>query len=375
MKEFQFTIVFLMLLLSLALALLLPKEVKNNAVINRSRWLMFTSLVLIGLQFLIQFISDYRSRDMQYAVIVNLTFFIPCAATMTLGILNLQRQGRLSVFERWIYVPVWLTIIAMLTLAVVFNDHPTDGQWSRLLWTEVLSCTIFTAVQIYFSVLQFREVSRINEMLNNYYDLSGESIISWMQLSVVLLISMGLFVPFLLFGPIWLLMIYGLAFFTGLFFLWFSFMRYVISGAAETTSDAENENVKEGIEKRQYQQSAVSKTLLSDEAKQRVAHSVEQWVTNNLYLRKGLTSPNVAREMQLPRYQLQAWIKDAGYSSFSNWITTLRVNYAKMLLLEHPDWSNEAIADQCGISRSHLQKVFRELTGMTPAQFIAVSKK
>ena len=50
------------------------------------------------------------------------------------------------------------------------------------------------------------------------------------------------------------------------------------------------------------------------------------------------------------------------------------IEEAKILLKAHPDWSNDSIADACGFgSRSYFQTVFKENTGMTPAQFVESS--
>lgn len=60
---------------------------------------------------------------------------------------------------------------------------------------------------------------------------------------------------------------------------------------------------------------------------------------------------------------------------FSRWIAHLRVEEAKQLMQEHPEYSNEAIARECGFnSRSYFQKVFRDLTGMTPFEYQSRSK-
>lgn len=57
-------------------------------------------------------------------------------------------------------------------------------------------------------------------------------------------------------------------------------------------------------------------------------------------------------------------------SMFNPWLTSLRIDEAKRLLREHPDWSNDTIAQLCGFSsRSYFQNVFRKQTGITPAQF------
>ena len=58
------------------------------------------------------------------------------------------------------------------------------------------------------------------------------------------------------------------------------------------------------------------------------------------------------------------------FFEFSKWIAHLRVEEAKQLMTAHPDYSNEAVAKECGFSsRSYFQKVFRDLTGMTPREF------
>jgi AraC-like DNA-binding protein len=40
------------------------------------------------------------------------------------------------------------------------------------------------------------------------------------------------------------------------------------------------------------------------------------------------------------------------------------------VLLAHPDWSSEAVADYCGFnSREYYHRIFKEQQGMTPAQY------
>ena len=49
----------------------------------------------------------------------------------------------------------------------------------------------------------------------------------------------------------------------------------------------------------------------------------------------------------------------------------LLIEEAKRQLKEHPEWSNDAIAQYCGFSdRTTLQRTFKEKTGLTPTQFI-----
>ena len=109
---------------------------------------------------------------------------------------------------------------------------------------------------------------------------------------------------------------------------------------------------------------------ISDDNLLRVEHAVEKWMATGGHLRSGLKLPNAAEEMQIPRYLLSMWLKQMG-THYSEWLNDLRIDEAKRIIKEYPDWSNEAIAQHCGFSdRCYFQKKFKENTGMTPAQFL-----
>ncbi len=102
-----------------------------------------------------------------------------------------------------------------------------------------------------------------------------------------------------------------------------------------------------------------------------MGQAVERWLASGGHLKAGITSPMAADAMSVPRYQLTAWVKASGHTSFTRWMTTLRIEEAKRVLLEHPDWTNEAVADHCGFSRAYFQKIFKQETGMAPSAFIS----
>ena len=352
--------------MALTLLTLLPKQVAKDPVVNRSRWFMTAGLTLIGLQFLILFIGDFRFTNVMMDVIINISFFIPCSAIMSLAVLNLQRQGKLNPIEELVWVPSWLLAITMLITAAMMQDQPFDNKSTSIIIAEIGASAIYGLMQLYYILLQLKELKRMREVLDNYYDSRREDLLTWMKMNVILLALMVIFVPIVIFTTRGVLMGFGALLFTGLFYQWFCFCRYVISGEVKTVSDAEEE----AVEEKNEEQELNVKAKLSKETMQRVEKAVTVWINHNGHLRQGITSPDAAKKMKLPRYQLSSWIKESGYSSFSNWITTLRVNHAKQLLVAHRDWSNETIAEQCGMSLSHFQKVFHEQTGMTPAQYV-----
>ena len=362
MKELQFSIVVLMVLMCSALILLMPERTRRDAVINRSRWLMVGALALIGAQFLVQYVTELRLMGVTQGVLANLAFFVPASGLMSLTVLNLQRQGHLTAFERWGWLGVTLLVIAGLAIAVTTDGNPISRLSDRVLWTEMALSVFYAAMQTYYSLLQFRELQRMQAAIENYYDSERKGLTRWMKHAIAVTGLMAIFVPVFIFGPNILLIIYGLAFFWGIFMMWFSFVRYFTSNDMKRVREAEanaEETTKAGCV-----------SSFSAEDKARISRAVERWLASGGHLKAGITSPIAADAMNVPRYQLTAWVKASGHNSFTRWITTLRIDEAKRVLHEHRHWTNEAVADHCGFSRAYFQKIFKQETGMAPSEFV-----
>ena len=151
-----------------------------------------------------------------------------------------------------------------------------------------------------------------------------------------------------------------------IFYLVDSFCYYLTSNAPQKTQEAEESRAEEEQAKA-VQEVAEQTERAVDEQTER---AVERWTSRGGHRTAGITSPVAAAEIGIARHQLTAWVKQSGYESFSQWMTALRIDEAKRVLLEHPDWSSEAVADYCGFnSRQYFHAVFRQHTGITPTQY------
>jgi AraC-like DNA-binding protein len=109
----------------------------------------------------------------------------------------------------------------------------------------------------------------------------------------------------------------------------------------------------------------------ADRGRTAITEAIDRWKANAHYREHNLTLGIVARQMGVPQRQLQEWLRQSEYGKLAGLVTTLRIEEAKRVLKEHPDWSNDTIAQRCGFSdRTTLQRTFKEKTGMTPTQFI-----
>ena len=312
-----------------------------------------------------QYVTGLRATNQTLAVIVNLAFFIPAAALLSLNITNLMRQGRFKRIEVLIGPITWIMSIGLLAFGLLGGEDS-----SRLLWAEIAASILYGLMQLCYSWFHLREMSRMELVLANYYDEERDNLLAWMKVSIAMLALMTPFVPLFLFSSGWLLAGFALFLFLCIYYIWFCFVRYVLTGASSRISEAE-QSAEEEVLEQPSDDVAVPASTVTDEAMQRASQAVERWIVSGSYLRSGITKPMAVQEMKLPAYLLSAWIKAQGYASYSRWITTLRVEEAKRTFQAHPDWSNEAVADHCGISRSHFQRVFKQETGLSPADFVA----
>lgn len=387
MEKMQFCAVLLLSLLTLTLAFMLPRRVVTNPVANRSRWLMAGGTALLALQFLLQYNLHLRDMGVTQAVMLNLLLFIPSSWLLSMSVLYLQRQGNVNKRD-WLIGPgVWLFVSLLLLGANIIDGQPLLSDTPELWWAEVIGSVFYTTLQLHYTYCLNAETRRISKALDNYYDHTKDGLLQWMRHSIVVLTVMGTFAPLLIFGHGWPLAAYALFFFVGLYYMVICFLCFLVSNDSRQVMVAEQSALEDNKKRPVTPNGSVltvdacssttstgSDDSLSSSDKQRVDYAVSQWTAQNRHLRSGITIQTAADEMHIPRYLLTLWLKTTQHELFNPWLTHLRIEAAKRLLTEHPDWSNDTIAEQCGFStRNYFQTVFKKQTGMTPTQFIESS--
>ena len=362
----QFTAMTMLSLMAIALVAWLPRSVSKDKVTNRSRWLMAGGLGLLGVQFLLQYVLGLRQMGVTQAAMLNLVFFILCSALLSLSVLNLQRQGRLTRTECWVVVPTWLLSIGLIAWGALSDGEPLLAGSKRLLMAEIAASVVYAAMQLFFSARNLREVARMQLALDNYYDHERRGLLTWFRVSIVVLTVLSLTVPLLIFLSGWLLAAYGIFFFVGIFYLWVMFVRYILTQQALQVREAVESAEKE---KKEMMKQARREKSASTEAMAQTGEAVARWLESGGHLRNDITSPEAAREIGISNHQLSVWVTTSDYESFKQWITKMRIEEAKRTIKENPEWSNEAIADHCGFSRSSFYRIFKNETGLSPTQY------
>lgn len=348
----QFSAILLMTLLALKL-FLLPKSAIASAIVRKSRLFLFIGTSLLAIQFLLQYVLGWRAREITYAIMLNLAFFIPCTVFFSLAVLYLQRHGHVNFIEKYIGVPVWFLAMTIMSIGIVVGN---------LLWAEIIASVLYAAVQLYYTIREMHYMRHLRETLANYYDGDMDHLLEWMQWSIIQLTLMAVMVPIIIFGHGPLLAVFALLFFFGIFYLVDSFCLFVVSNTPAKVVEAETEQAQTETEE--------SEVHVSDNSMHRVDLAVKAWIAKRGHLKAGLNMPNAAEEIGVPRYLLSSWLKQKGVR-YNDWLTEMRIDEAKRVLRDHPEWSNETVSQHCGFNdRTYFQRKFKEITGITPHDFL-----
>ena len=101
-----------------------------------------------------------------------------------------------------------------------------------------------------------------------------------------------------------------------------------------------------------------------------IVGKVDSWIKSDGYVQPGLTIKELSEILHTNRTYLSAYIKTTYKMTFREWITGLRLEYAKNILKEHPEINIQKLAESSGfLSHSNFIKSFTEKEGCTPGKW------
>jgi len=131
----------------------------------------------------------------------------------------------------------------------------------------------------------------------------------------------------------------------------------------------------QGEEKNTYElaststEDTIDNNPLTEKQKQQINSLINQWNNQRGFSDASLNSSSLAIRLGISKSHLVQYLREVEGKTFRVWLSNLRIEEAKRLIIERPDFSNEAIAEACGITRIYLQNKFKEVTNVTPNEW------
>ena len=353
--EMQISGMLTMLMLSVMLMACVPDRSIRRGSFARARWMMAAGTGLIAVQFLLQYIFGFRQMGVTQGVCCNLIFFTPATLLCGMAILYVQRQGRVSLREWMTGGGICALAILLLMGVALLDGIPLREESPLLRWSEYVASVLYVMMQSYIFKHQYMTYRRLEQAVDEYYDRSRRDLFGWMGWSMKTMAVLAFFVPVVIFMKGAPLVLFSIAYFFAIAYSTISLYSYGISKDVERVEEAEE---------------VVNQEIRPRDIDPAITEAIDRWKANAHYREHNLTLGIVARQMGVPQRQLQEWLRQSEYGKLAGLVTTLRIEEAKRVLKEHPDWSTESVANYCGFSsREYFHRTFRQMTGMTPANF------
>lgn len=365
--------------ITMMLALILLMARAHVRTICRSyetaRWILLAAMLLFAIHYLLQMIFGFRAQGADVGAVVNILFYSPVAY------LIVYSTVRMASGKRYLRQYSIIGISSMLLIMVVF----VAGYWHYRSLHMPMALYIMMALhaltRIFFVFHTYHELRRVRRKVENEtsgdiegYDLymsTGTTVLYGTSLLTVVSIISTRAIVFL-----------GIFVFLALIFYVVSF----ISLGANVTTISEIIDDEELIDAESPEEDAVLeapnattpdlvKNPLTPEQIKQVDAAIELWRTNHGFSAQNLTSSSMAQCIGIPKRILSQYLAQQLGTTFRVWLSNLRIEEVKRMLLEHPDYSNENIAEACGFSsRNYLQNKFKDATGFTPSEWIEKHK-
>ena len=357
--EVHITFIVLMGLATLYLTCVHPILIKENKTYRVSRILLAIGTFSIVLHFIVQYAIHKRLDDpAELRTQINLVFGIPIAYFFNLSFLYLFRQKEIG-RAVWYYAPMML-ILAIITLLLPTKDHiPTI-----LIWCMYASTLVYYALMMLLYYLRDKKAGMIeNEPL------ALKPFLQMTRRSLFIMVIMTFTFPLMTFSPnlfyrsLCGLLSLSICTFCILGFTFLGIKGYNTIGEDESQADLKNQT--DAAKKERLQMS------MSTERRERMDKAVEEFIQGEHYLQASITLKEAADLMNVSCNMLQIWLKSTEYQKFNNWITTLRIEKSKELILKYPEMTNEEIAERCGFcDRQYFSRQFSKQEGVTPSKWL-----
>ena len=345
----------------------------ENKRYERSRWMIVVAMIGLAIQYVMQMGFGFRAADDSLGAVVNILVYTPCFSLIAMAIYNIETTRA----NRWKMNLVCCGIYAaiLLVFCVGFNLHHSLYIREGLYLMLALFC-----MSVAYSIYMIgREMVRRKNMLETMAATDMLPYVRYSRASVFILCLSFLTMPVAIFSTTLLYIIGPVVLFALLFFN----LTFIALGSSyiptEELLDKEEENndlAKSGggalSDKPQSSVDGSTESLqvLPDERRKFIQKSLDEWCANLGYKDCNVNMLTLSRTLCISKNELSQFFDQCLHSNFRIWLSEIRFNAAKKMMLEYPDYSNDIISAECGFScRTHLYRIFKTKEDCSPTEW------
>ena len=330
----------------------------------RSRQMMGIAMLLLSANYSVHFFFGIRFKNADSAILMNMSTYFLCYSLFSSALIMLLDRFYITKRRVWTHIILWI-IFSTLSGVVLFL-LPSGIMQKFSLFALAAWLVVFGVVLARRVIIAYRRAIRI------FNETQADDIgayIEWLSIFTYWAVIFGVGCGLLTFLPdkyvfIWILS--SIPFYSYLFYSYQNYLLFYeqVENAFEQDMQSEEELLTN---------SGIEPEMVSEEVPgsyTEFTEKVDNWIKTDGYVQQGLTIKELSEILYTNRTYLSAYIKTTYKMTFREWITSLRLEYAKNILKEHPEINIQKLAESSGfLSRSNFIKLFSEKEGCTPAKW------
>ena len=346
---------------------LLAKTPENKIFKNylRSRQIMGIAMLLLSANYSVHFFFGIRFKNADSSILMNMSTYFLCYSLFSSALIMLLDRFYITKRRVWTHIILWI-IFSTLSGVVVFLV-PSGIIQKISLFALAVWLVVFGVVLARRVIIAYRRAIRI------FNETQADDIgayIEWLSIFTYWAVIFGVGCGLLTFLPdkyvfIWILS--SIPFYS---YLFYSYQNYLLFyEQVENAFEQDIQSEEELLTDTETEPKIVSEKEVPVSYTE-IIEKVDNWIKTDGYVQQGLTIKELSKILHTNRTYLSAYIKTTYKMTFREWITGLRLEYAKNILKEHPEINIQKLAESSGfLSRSNFIKSFTEKEGCTPGKW------
>lgn len=330
----------------------------------RSRQIMGIAM-LLSANYSVHFFFGIRFKNADSSILMNMSTYFLCYSLFSSALIMLLDCFYITKRRVWTHIILWI-IFSTLSGVVVFLV-PSGIIQKISLFALAVWLVVFGVVLARRVIVAYRRAIRI------FNETQADDIgayIEWLSIFTYWAVIFGVGCGLLTFLPdkyvfIWILS--SIPFYSYLFYSYQNYLLFYeqVENAFEQDIQSEEELLtNSGTEPEMVSEEEIPVSYTG------IIEKVDNWIKTDGYVKQGLTIKELSEILHTNRTYLSAYIKTTYKMTFREWITGLRLEYAKNILKEHPEINIQKLAESSGfLSRSNFIKSFTEKEGCTPGKW------
>lgn len=327
----------------------------------RSRRIMGCALLLLSANYAVHLFTEIRLRDIDAAILMNLSTYFLCYWLFSSALTTLLDRFYVTRRRMATHLAQWLLFTLAAGIILKWLPEGTTQKIGLLAMAAWLVCYGLTLARRLIKAYR-RAVRLFDDTLSD--DIAAY--IRWLSIFTYWAVIFGVGCGLLTFLPdryIFLWVFSSIPFYV---YLFCSYMNYLLFyEQVERALEADTLTEPAATDDTPEPAAAMQTSIRTD-----IATRLEEWIAADGYTRPGLTITDVANDLLTNRTYLSSYINTTYDTTFREWITRLRIEYAKRLLLGSPELTVQDVSERSGFqSSSHFIRIFKERTACPPAKW------